>query len=238
MGKRLAQQRRGKGSVYRAPSHRYKADVIYPPIGKRTEGVVTQLVHDPGHTAPLALVTAPHERWWQIAHEGMAVGQTVVQDPSAEVRPGNVLPLSAIPDGAPVYNIESKPGDGGRFVRSAGTNATVVAREGNKVTVTLPSKRFKSFPSACRATLGVVAGGGRGERPLVKAGKKVHAIRSKAKHYPKVRGVAKNPVDHPHGGGSHQHVGKASTVSRHAPPGRKVGSISARRTGKGRRRRR
>ena len=83
----------------------------------------------------------------------------------------------------------------------------------------------------CRATIGVVAGGGRKEKPFVKAGKKYHAMKAKAIKWPRVRGVAMNAVDHPFGGGRHQHTGKPTTVSRRMPPGRKVGHIAARRTG-------
>ncbi len=93
-------------------------------------------------------------------------------------------------------------------------------------TVQLPSGAFKRLNSDCRATIGVLAGGGHGEKPFGKAGSKFHAYRSRAKRSKKVRGVAMNPVSHPHGGGSHQHVGTPSTVSANAPPGRKVGRLS------------
>lgn len=86
--------------------------------------------------------------------------------------------------------------------------------------------------SACRAMIGQVAGGGRTEKPMLKAGRAYHKYRVKRNSWPKVRGVAMNPVEHPHGGGNHQHIGHASTVSRWAPPGQKVGLIAARRTGR------
>jgi large subunit ribosomal protein L8e len=86
--------------------------------------------------------------------------------------------------------------------------------------------------SACRATVGQVAGGGRTEKPMLKAGRAYWAAKAKRNSWPKVRGVAMNPVEHPHGGGNHQHIGHASTVSRWAPPGQKVGLIAARRTGR------
>jgi large subunit ribosomal protein L8e len=86
--------------------------------------------------------------------------------------------------------------------------------------------------SECRATIGQVAGGGRTEKPMLKAGRAYWAAKAKRNSWPKVRGVAMNPVEHPHGGGNHQHIGHASTVSRWAPPGQKVGLIAARRTGR------
>ncbi|HEC96438.1 MAG TPA: 50S ribosomal protein L2, partial [Euryarchaeota archaeon] len=94
-----------------------------------------------------------------------------------------------------------------------------------------PSGEIKGFHYMCRAAIGVVAGGGRVDKPWVKAGKKYHAMKSRATKWPKVRGVVMNAVSHPFGGGSHPHVGRPTTTSRNAPPGRKVGHIAARRTG-------
>ena len=104
-----------------------------------------------------------------------------------------------------------------------------------KTVIKLPSGAFKSLPPACMASIGVVAGGGRTEKPFAKAGKKFHAYRSIAKTYLRVRGVAMAPVNHPHGGGSHQHVGRPSTVGSDAWPGQKVGRFSPQRKKKGRR---
>lgn len=98
--------------------------------------------------------------------------------------------------------------------------------------IKLPSGAKKIVPSGCRAMIGQVAGGGRTEKPLLKAGNAYHKYRVKRNCWPKVRGVAMNPVEHPHGGGNHQHIGHASTVRRDAPPGQKVGLIAARRTGR------
>merc|ERR1711977_402007 len=103
---------------------------------------------------------------------------------------------------------------------------------GNKTRIKLPSGTKKSVPSTCRAMVGVVAGGGRLDKPLLKAGNSYHKYKVKRNCWPKVRGVAMNPVEHPHGGGNHQHIGHASTVRRSAPPGQKVGLIAARRTGR------
>jgi large subunit ribosomal protein L2 len=140
---------------------------------------------------------------------------------------GSTLALQDIPEGTLVYNIEVMPGDGGRFARAAGTQAVVVS-QGDRTVVQLPSGQFRSFHPACRATIGAVAGAGRGDKPFTKAGKKHLAFRSLSKAPFKVRGVAMNPVDHPHGGGAHQHVGRPSTVGYDAPPGRKVGRLSPR----------
>jgi large subunit ribosomal protein L8e len=98
--------------------------------------------------------------------------------------------------------------------------------------VKLPSGAKKLIPSTCRAMVGLVAGGGRVEKPLLKAGRAHFKYRAKRNKWPRVRGVAMNPVDHPHGGGNHQHIGHASTTNRNDPPGKKVGLIAARRTGR------
>lgn len=175
----------------------------------------------------MAKVAFENEEALLIAAEGMQAGQTLSAGANAALTSGNVKALSSVPEGTYVHNIEGRPGDGGKFVRTSGTAATVVSR-GNKVVLLMPSGSFKSFDPNCRAAIGVVAGGGHKDKPLAKAGKKFHTYQSKSKAYIKVRGVAMNPVDHPHGGGSHQHVGRPSTVSRNASPGRKVGRLSPR----------
>jgi large subunit ribosomal protein L2 len=231
MGKRITAQRRGKGHRYAAPSHRYKGEAKHLRDGK---GTVIDLVHDPLHTAPLAKVKHESgEKTWTLANEGLSVGAVIESGPAVPVAVGNTLPIGNIPEGTTVFNVEKNAGDGGKFARSGGNNAIIVSH-GPKTMVRLPSGKFVPLQKTCRATIGVLAGGGRGDKPFTKAGNKHHSIRSKATNYPVVSGVAKNPVDHPHGGGAHQHVGKPSTVSRHAPPGRKVGSIAARKTGRGR----
>jgi len=228
MGKQLRQQRRGKGTaVYRNPGHRQIADIRYPHIDV-TSGKIEDLVHAPGRSGPLAKVDFAGKKVFMIAAEGMMVGKDVAYGAEGEVAPGNVLPLGSVPEGTFVYNIEGQPGDGGKFVRTAGSSATLVSR-GEKVVLLMPSGAFKTFDPRCLASVGVVAGGGMKEKPFGKAGNKFHAYKSKSKAYIKVKGVAMNPVNHPHGGGGHPHVGKPSTVSRNAPPGRKVGRLSPKR---------
>ena len=235
MGKRLIQQRRGRSpSKFNAPSHRFKGKIKYDQNSKRNEGVVLDLLHDPGRTAPLASVKLNDERKiLTIAPEGIKIGDKIkfTQDKN-DVGVGNVLPVGKIPEGAPIYNIELSPGDGGKLVRAGGSNATVVSHDKIKTVIQLPSGQFKTLDSTCRATVGVVAGGGRKDKPFLKAGSKNIAFKKRGKQYPIVRGVAMCAVSHPHGGGGHQHVGGPNTVKRSAPPGRKVGNIAAKRTGR------
>jgi large subunit ribosomal protein L2 len=190
------------------------------------EGKVASIGPSPGRTAPVAEVIAPNgDRIRLLASAGLASGDTIAFQ-EGKVDRGSILPLGRIPDGTLVSNLEVKPFDGGRLVRSAGTSALVVAHAGEEVTVQLPSGTFKQFLPTCRAQVGAVGGGGRLERPIIKAGKRFWATRSLARPSFKVRGVAMNPVNHPFGGGAHQHVGRPSTVSSGAWPGAKVGRFS------------
>ncbi|MBE8539736.1 50S ribosomal protein L2 [Geoglobus acetivorans] len=234
MGKRIISQNRGKGTpTYRAPSHRYKADVRHLKFtGDVVEAKIEDVVHDSARNGPLFLVRLPDGRKeYVLAVEGKGVGDRIQAGEKAGIDLGNVTYLKNIPEGTPICNIEHIPGDGGKFARASGTYAFVVAHEEDRVLVQLPSGTMKWFNPMCRAMIGVVAGAGRADKPFVKAGKKYHKMKSKAAKWPRVRGVAMNAVDHPFGGGKHQHVGKPKTISRNAPPGRKVGSIAARRTG-------
>ncbi|WP_440764637.1 50S ribosomal protein L2 [Natronorubrum sp. DTA7] len=237
MGRRIQGQRRGRGGpTFRAPSHRYKAKLDH----KKQEdddlvrGTVVDIEHDPARSAPIAAVEFDDgDQRLILAPEGIAVGEEIQVGVSAEIKPGNTLPLAEIPEGIPVCNVEANQGDGGRFARASGVNADLVTHDRNAAVVQLPSGEVKRLDPQCRATVGVVAGGGRTEKPFVKAGNKYHKMKARGTKYPRVRGVAMNAVDHPFGGGGRQHPGKPKSVSRDAPPGRKVGDISSRRTGRG-----
>lgn len=147
---------------------------------------------------------------------------------------GNILPVGEIPEGTVICNIEAKPGDCGKLARASGDYAIVVSQDPDKgvTRVRLPSGSKKSLLVACRAMIGLCAGGGRTDKPILKAGRAYHKYKAKRNEWPKVRGVAMNPVDHPHGGGNQQHMGKPGTVRRDRPAGSKSGQISARRTGR------
>jgi large subunit ribosomal protein L2 len=241
MGKRLRVQRRGKGSsTYRAAKKGRVAPVKYPPPATDSlSGVVRDLLHEAGRGSPLAYIELSEGTGYYIAApEGVHIGQDVNIGSDIPIRVGNVLPLGAIPEGTMVCNIELKPADGGRIARSSGTYATVVSHSGSGTTVKLPSKRNVELSDDCRATVGIVAGGGRREKPFMKAGERYHLKKAKGHKYPITKGVSMTAASHPHGGGRHRHPGKSTTVSRHAPPGKKVGLIAARSSGKKKRRRR
>ena len=235
MGKRILSQRMGRGtSVFRSPRWIKKGEAKYPPIsGKTLKGRIVELIHDPGRWVPLARIKLEDGREFLTpAAEGTYVGQVVEIGPEASPSNGNILPLSAIPEGTQVFNIEIRPGDGGKLARASGAYATITGRSGNKTLLVLPSGKTKAVLSSSRATIGIAAGAGRTEKPLLKAGANYYRSKVKAWKWPVVRGVAMNAVSHPHGGGSHQSVSHPSTVARTTPPGRKVGHIAARRTGR------
>jgi len=196
-------------------------------------GRVVEIVHDPGRWAPLARIVLENgDEFYTVAAEGMYVGQVIKIGPDAEPVNGNVLPIGKIPEGTQVFNIEIRPGDGGKLARAPGSYAIVIGRTGNKTIVQLPSGKVKEIPNEARATVGIPAGGGRLEKPLLKAGNAYYKWSAKAHKWPRVRGVAMNAVSHPHGGGSHQSPSFPTTVAREAPPGQKVGHIAARQTGR------
>ncbi len=233
MGKITRAQRHGKGSpTYRAKSWRSLGEVKLPPPEETGEAVVVDILKDPGRSAPVARVRyGDGQERLVLAPEGIKVGDRIVAGVSVPVKPGNTLSLAEIPEGTPIHNIESRPGDRGKFARSSGTYATLIAHDIGRATIQLPSGETRDLNPRCRATIGVVAGGGRMDKPFIKAGKRHHAMLARGKPYPLVRGVAMNVVDHPFGGRG-KHAGRPKTVSRDAPPGQKVGLIAARRTGK------
>jgi len=239
MGKRILAQRKGRGVLgFRSPSHRHVGQVKYRPFKKNEKLFkfkVIDLIHSPGRGAPVARIQYNDgEKSLWLPPEGIFIGQEFVQSKTGygqTVEVGNIMPLKKIPLGTIVFNIESTPQDGGKFARASGVAAIVRNKSGNKVELLFRSKKTKWINEKCLATIGVVAGGGRTDKPFLKAGNKFHYVKSKAKKWPVVRGVAMVAASHPYGGGAKQSPHKPTTTSRNAPPGRKVGQIAARRTG-------
>ena len=235
MGKNLTQQKRGKGSpTFRSPSFRYEGKATYiSPTNGAVNGTIKDIIHCSGHSSPLMQIKYENgEETLLQAPEGVKVGGTIMSGEDAPIENGNTLPLRSIPEGTSIYNIESIPGDGGKFVRSSGAFARIVAKMKDKIVVLLPSKKEKSFNPDCRASIGVIAGAGRTEKPFLKAGFKYYAMKAKNKYWPIVCGASMNAVCHPYGGSASATKGRPSVTSRDAPPGRKVGKIAARRTGR------
>lgn len=158
---------------------------------------VAAIEYDPNRSARLALLHyVDGEKRYILAPIGLKVGETVMAGPQAEIRPGNTLPISGIPEGTQIHNIEIYEGRGGQLVRSAGTSAQLLGKEGEYATVRLPSGEIRRVRQACQATIGQVGNPDHSNIKLGKAGRKRHLG-----FRPAVRGSAMSPRDHPHGGG-------------------------------------
>lgn len=188
---RVTMRRRGGGhkQMYRRIDFRRDKDGV--------PGKIDAIEYDPNRTARIALVVyADGDKRYILAPNGLEVGQTIVSGPAAEFQVGNCLPLGRIPVGTMVHNVELTPGKGGQMARSAGNACQLLAKEGRFATLRLPSGEMRRTFIECRATIGQVGNDEHQNIQLGKAGRSRWLGRR-----PKVRGVAMNPVDHPHGGG-------------------------------------
>jgi large subunit ribosomal protein L2 len=237
MGKRLILQRRGKGSHKFKATHRATAKAEYLNLDEKqatdlVKAQVVDLVLDPARTALLAkLLYEDNSCGHIVAAEGLQLNQEVLLGKKSEIAVGNVLPLADIPEGCPIFSVEKIPGDGGSLIRSSGLYGLIVSKDETRAFIKMPSGKSLSADLRGRATIGCVSCGGRSEKPFIKAGNKYYAMKAKKKAWPRVRGVAMNPLDHPFGGAQH-HAGKSKSTSRHAAAGRKVGAIASKRTGR------
>lgn len=241
MGKKILVQRRGRGSsVFQAQRAQKIAPAKFIKLSKaRNESSTIRLVdisHERGRTAPLAKFEFEGTRtaMYLPAVEGITVGDIFCYGKGSEIKIGNISTLRDMPESIPISCIESVPGDGGKFCKTSGSSGKLVSKTSKSVKVSLTSGKVREFHPDCRAIIGVIAGGGRTEKPFLKAGKRLALKKSRGKlgAYPRVSGVAMNHHVHPYGGSQHKSPKMPTTVSRHAPPGRKVGLIAAKRTGR------
>ncbi len=200
---RITVRHRGGGSKRRYREIDFKRDKIGIP------GKVAAIQYDPNRSARIALIHyLDGEKRYIIAPIGVKVGDMLESGPDAEIRPGNALPINNMPLGTIIHNIELRPGTGGQLVRGAGTAAQLVAKEGKYAHIKLSSGETRMIPLVCSATVGRVGNTENNRVRIGKAGRnRVRGIR------PTVRGVAMNPVDHPHGGGEGKSSGGRHPVS-------------------------
>ncbi|MEM4230664.1 MAG: 50S ribosomal protein L2 [Candidatus Pacearchaeota archaeon] len=230
MGKRIIQQARGHGSLtYRVRKKAYRYKISYPPMIIEGKGKVLELIDSPGHTAPLAKISIGNTTFYNPAFKNIVEGQEI--EIGKAKKEGDIAQLKDIPIGTLVFNLECKPGDGGKFVRTGGSSAIITKKFNEQVAVLLPSKKEVWFDERCRATLGVIAGSGRKDKPFVKAGNKWHAMKSRNKLWPRTSAVKMNVVDHPFGSGRGKRI-KNKIAKRNVPPGKLVGLLWPRRTGR------
>jgi large subunit ribosomal protein L2 len=230
MGKRIIQQARGKGSLtYQAKKSAFIRKIGYPGLEAKGEGEIVAIEHSAAHSAPLAKIMYSGKTYYNPAFNGAFVGQKVVFE--GEVKEGNVLSLAQIPTATSIFNIECNPGDGGKMIRTAGSSAILSKRLDNgRVIVTLPNRKTVTLHGECRATVGVIAGDGRLNKPFMTAGRKHYKMKARNKLWPRTSAIKVNAVDHPFGSGRGKRA-KPKIAKRNAPPGRKVGHLRPRRTG-------
>ena len=236
MGKRIRVQRRGRGgSTFRASTHKRIAPAQYPLTATIKEyfegaikGIIENFAHDSGRGAPLALIRFEDGKTcYNVVPEGVHSSQQIQMGGNAPVEVGNILPIGKIPEGTMICNIELRPGDGGKIAKSSGTYAMVVTHTAQGTIIKLPSGKTKYIDDHCRATIGVVSGAGRTEKPFLKSGSKFHLMRARGRKYPRTRGRAMVAAAHPYGS-SKRSARKGTTTSHGAPPGQKIGLIAAR----------
>jgi len=234
MGKRIISQARGHGSfTYRVKRKAFKIRPKYPRY-LSGEGTVIKMMNSPAHTAPIAKIKYTSKEgqdfFFMPAFKGMFEGQKISFNPGNSA-PGSILMLKDIPLKTLVYNIESRPGDGGIFIRSGGNSGVIERISESGIFIVMPSRKEKEFNPGCRATVGTIAGAGRLDKPILRAGKKYHIKKSKGKLWPRTSAVKMNVIDHPFGSGRGKRI-KSKIAKRNAPPGRRVGLLRPRRTGK------
>ena len=199
ISKKAGRNNHGKITVrHRGGGHKKKYRIIdFKRMKDGIPGRVATIEYDPNRSANIALINyADGEKRYILAPKGISVGTTIESGSTADIKPGNALPLIDIPVGTLIHNIEMKPGKGGQLVRSAGTSAQILGREERYVLIRLASGEVRRILSTCRATVGEVGNADHGLVNLGKAGRKRHMG-----WRPTVRGSVMNPNDHPHGGG-------------------------------------
>ena len=229
MGKRIIQQRRGRGGhTYKV---RQKAGKVRPGYLSDMAGEfeVVKLTASPGHSVPIAkFMNASGKVFENFATNLLFIGQKINVGGS---KPGDIAKIGDLKNGIKVFNIEHNSKDGGKFVRTGGNAATIMNKIGNVVRVMMPSKKIKKFDVNCRATIGRAAGYGKLDKPILKAGKKFYIVKSKSKLWPRVSAVKMNAIDHPFGSGQGKNP-KSKIAKRNASPGKKVGLLRPSRTGR------
>jgi large subunit ribosomal protein L2 len=231
MGKTLIQQARGHGSmVYRV---RKKAFSIFPHYPGNLEGEfeIVKLISSAGHTAPIAKMKSRDGKtvFHNLAANNIYEGQKVQINGKQN---GDISSLGNLDNGTLVFNIEIVPKDGGKLIRTGGNSGVIIGKTiSGTIKVLLPSKKEKEFNPECRATIGTIAGAGRLDKPILKAGKQYYIKRAKSKLWPRTSAVKMNAIDHPFGSGRGKRI-KSKIAKNNAPAGAKVGHLHPRRTGR------
>ncbi len=233
MGKRIVSQARGHGSLtYKVRSKAYIYRIGYPPLNTKGVVKIDKLINSMAHSAPIAKLNVVGKSYYIPAAQGIYEGQEIEVEPDeGRIKIGNIISLKKIPIGTEVFNIETRPGDGGKMIRTSGGFATVLKKDNEKIVLAMTNKREVALNGNCRATIGVIAGQGRVIKPIIKAGKHHYMMGARNKKWHLTSKVKVNAVDHPFGGGRGKRI-KSKIAKRNAPPGARVGHISPKRTGR------
>jgi len=230
MGKRIIQQARGHGSLtYRVRKKAFRIKLSYPKGSG--EAKVVKLINSPAHTAPIAKIKLGNEIFFNVAAENLVEGQKIYVNVPGKLNYGDIAMIKDIPTGTAIFNIETFKGGGGKLVRSSGLSAKIYKKVEGGAIIKFPSKKEQKINENCLATIGIIAGAGRTEKPILKAGKMWHIMKAVNRLYPRTSAVKMNAIDHPFGSGRGKRI-KSKVPKRNAPPGAKVGLIRARRTGR------
>jgi len=219
--------------TFRVKPKAYRYRLTYPKLNVSEEGKIVKLFNSSAHSCPLVKIKVKQEVFLNSAANEIYEGQEIMinkKREKEEPEKGDILKLKDIPQGAKIFNIESVPGTGGKYVRSAGGFAVVGSKEGREVEVIIKKRKLK-LNENCRATVGIAAGEGRKIKPMLKAGKKHHLMKSKGRKWHRTSPVKVNAVDHPFGGGRGKRI-KSKIAKRNAPPGKKVGHLRPKKTGR------
>jgi len=232
MGKRITQQARGKGSLtFRVRPIAYRYRITYPKLDASGKGKIIKLLNSPAHSSPLAKIQIKDEIFYVPASGGVYEGKeiSINEKKEGKIENGDILMLKDIPAGTNIFNIESFPGSGGKFIRTSGCYGIVSARDEKGIEIMVGKRKLK-LNENCRAVIGIVSGEGRVKKPLVKAGKRYHMMKAIGRKWHRTSPIKVNAVDHPFGSGRGKRI-KSKIAQRNAPPGAKVGHIRPRRTG-------
>jgi|ETNmetMinimDraft_2_1059921.scaffolds.fasta_scaffold35088_3 large subunit ribosomal protein L2 len=236
MGKRITSQARGKGSLtFRVRPRAYRYKVSYPDLKIEGKAKIVKLFNSSAHSTPLIKVQVDgKESFICPAASGIYEGQEIEIcgkiDEVSGAENGSIARLKDVPQGTKVFNIENNPGKGGEFLRSSGCSGVVMNKDDKTVEIIIRRRKLR-LNKDCRATVGVAAGEGRLSKPLVKAGKQHHRMKAQGRKWHRTSAVKTNAIDHPFGGGRGKRI-KSKIAKRNAPPGRKVGHIRPKRTGR------
>ncbi len=230
MGKRIISQARGKGSLsYQVRKQAFIYRVGYPL--QNGDAQIIKILHSAAHSAPLIKARIGNLIFYNVAFSGAMRGSTF-KIGGDNISFGNIVNLKDIPVATRIFNIENNPGDGGKMIRTSGSSAILHKKyDDGRIGVIMPNRNEVRLDGECRATIGIIAGEGRKLKPFMKAGARHYRAKARNKLWPRVSAVSTNAIDHPFGSGRGKRI-KSKTVKRNAPPGRKVGHLRPRRTGR------